>query len=176
MELERRLHRRHSVAPALFAGRDHDRLPVREPFHGPLLAQSHHVAGAHERLDPGDAQLHRLLHGVVHALAARNRLCERHRERRLAIDRAAPGDIERRGILADALDFRAVFIAVAVEKRDRITGAQPQRARHVARLGGRQRAFPAGAQVAVYEYTGGRLCAGHRESMPDCEEGLRSLQ
>ena len=105
-ERHRRADLGHAVAPALLAGGDRHLLPVRRrrsprspPGSGALRAVSIGCSAV-------DAELGRLAHRVVHRVVGDDRLRERHRERRLALDRIEALDAHRRPALVDLKDRR----------------------------------------------------------------------
>src|SRR5205807_2069943 len=74
------------VAPALLAGGDRDFLPVDVARRDALALGPRHGRRREHRPDRGHAQLDRLAHRKVHALAGGYALHEHHRQRRLALD------------------------------------------------------------------------------------------
>ena len=68
------MHHRDAVAAALLAGGDRDLLPVALARRGALALRPRHGAGGEHRPDLGDAELHGLAEGELHAFAGRNAL------------------------------------------------------------------------------------------------------
>ncbi len=90
LECRRRQHLGQAVAAALLAGRgDDDALPVFEPPPGAFAVELHDAALGRHRHDPRDAEFGGLLQHPVHLLAARQRLQQRHAQRRLALHRGS---------------------------------------------------------------------------------------
>ena len=142
------MHLRHPSAAALFAGRDRDRAPVRDPLVGALAGQAQDRTRTHQRLDRGDAEFGRLLDQRVHAFVGRHAERERHAQREFALDRMVLADLHVDRAAAHASDARAPLAAGAVEQPQRRAGLQPQHL-HMARGGIGQRQAGAAAQRAV---------------------------
>jgi hypothetical protein len=134
---------------------------VREAPLGAVGVELHHAADRAERLDRANAELYRLLQGVVHALAAGDRLRERHHERGLAVHLDASRDLDRDAAAFGARDDAGILGAVAVEERHRVSRREPQHARRVVRLRWRQRAGGARLQRRLDVQPGRRLTLRH---------------
>src|SRR5262245_1356184 len=93
-------------------------------FHGLARIELHHAALGDERDERGDAELGRLLHDPVHALAPRDALCERDAQRRFTLDLASCADPHAQVRAAALDDRRRVFATPAVE--DGELGADPE--------------------------------------------------
>ena len=142
---------RNARAPALLACGDRHAAPMRLAARGALAREAHDAAIAHQRLDPGDAELDRLLDHPVHLVGLGKPMDKPHAHARFHVDIAPCADLDIDAVLLDALDGRVVFAAAAVEDRDRIARLEAQRLADV--LGGlrRERELRSGteAQVAV---------------------------
>ena len=144
------MHLRDAVAAALLAGGDGDLLPVRVACRGALAFRPRDRGGGEHRLDLGDAELDRLAHREVHALAGGDALDEHHAQRRLALDRAVLEHIDQHFQPLDRRDARGVLAAAAVEQRDLVARAHAQHVHRVVRaVVGQQRAVPARSAASM---------------------------
>ena len=155
-EAERRAHFRDARAPALLGRGDRHAPPVGLAARGALARQAHDAALAHHRLDPGHAQLDRLLDDPVHLVGLGQPLREADRDRGLALDVAPRTDLHVDAVLVDALDGGVVLAAAAVEDHERVARFQAQRLGHVLGGVGREGELRAGpeAQLAMDAGTG----------------------
>jgi hypothetical protein len=140
---------RDAVAAALLARRDHDLLPVRTPVLGALAFGTRDGARRQDRLQFGDAELHRLAHGAIHLFSRRYALHERDAQRRLALERPVLEDVDADVQSLHGSDARRKFAAATVEECDRLAFAQAQYVDRVMRGVFGQRAHPAGAQRRI---------------------------
>ena len=102
--------------------------------------ETNDAALGRQGLDRCDAQLDGLLHGVIHALPARDALRERDGERRFAVHFARLTDPQSDARFADALDSGRVLESASVEDHDCIAFGKAQDMRDVVRLLGRRHA------------------------------------
>src|SRR5258708_1199082 len=143
------MHGRDLIAAALLAGGDRDLLPVRVPRRSALALGTRHRGGGEHRLDLRHAELDRLAHREVHALAGGDPLHQHYAKRRLALDGAVREHIDQHLQPLDRRDARAVLAAAAVEERDLIAGLYAQHVHCVVRAVFRQQHAATGAQGGV---------------------------
>ena len=100
-------------------------------------------------MDLRHAELDRLAHGEVHALAGRDALHEQHAQRRLALDRAVLEHIDQHRQPLDRRHAGGIFAAATVEERDVVAGADAQHVHRVMRALFGQQAARSGAQRGI---------------------------
>ncbi len=99
-----------------------------------------------------DAELGGLLHHQVHALAARDALRERERERRLALGAACLAHRHGDGVLGDPGDRGGELPAGAIKESEAVPGAQPQHAADVRRRAPREGHLRAAPERGFHEH------------------------
>ena len=112
---------------ALLAGRRDHGFPVRDAPLGALGVELDLGAIGHDRHDPRDAELGRLLQDPVHFLAARDALRERDAERAFAVLGLGRFEHARgHGALGERGELGLVLIAAAVEEPQRMAAIEAQ--------------------------------------------------
>jgi hypothetical protein len=114
---------------------------------GRVALEPHHAARRLHRHDARDAELGRLLHHEVHALAAGDALHQRDRERRFRTRGREARDLDLDAAAPQLQHAPRVVVAVAVEERHRVAGAQPQDAPDVVGGAAGERRHAAGRQA-----------------------------
>ena len=118
-QLFQRRHQRHLIAATLLTGRGNDALPVRHTFGGALAGQPHHTAPAFHRHDVAHPKLDRFLDGEIHFLASLQRLDQRYRQRRLALNFLPAAQFDLHAVAFNMLDVRRVLAATTIEQDHR---------------------------------------------------------
>ena len=116
------------------------------PAVGAFAGEPHHASFREHRHDAGDAQLDRLAHGVVHAVAAGDALYQTGGDRRFALDRIERGGPDDDLAAVDPDDVGAILAAAAVEQREQIADVEAQHPHGVVRGRPRQGEFRADRQ------------------------------
>ena len=120
----------HTIAPALLACCNGDLAPTLRSLGFAPFGRSLTTYG-NDRNDCRDTQLDRFAYDEVHHVGGDDRLHERHRVRRFALDRVECADANRNVALVDPRDLGHEFSAVAREQCQRIAHTHPQRLRDV---------------------------------------------
>jgi hypothetical protein len=106
--------------------------PTLDSFGQPRFGRSL-TALRHNRNDGRGAKFDCFSHDKIHHVGCDDRLHQRHRVRRFALDRVERADAHRDGALVDARNRCCKFSAAAGEERQRIADAHPQRLRDMPR-------------------------------------------
>lgn len=157
------MHRRYAIAPALFARRDRQILPMLYASLGSLVCKPHHRPARLHRKDVDDTKLNRLLYREVHALARAQALDQRDCDGRLSLARLPRSNAQTNPLLGYRVDLRAGLAALAVEYDDWIAYVEPQYARGMMSRGVRKIAGGALRQIARAVETRGGRAVDHRE-------------
>ena len=123
----------HRGAAALLAGAHRHRLPVGQLLCLTLALEAHIAVLGVQRSDRGDAELHRLLDGVVHAIALGDRLPEMDGQGRFALTIAHFEYVNAYFLAIGLGDVGTGFATLTVEQHQGITGLEPQHAPHMSR-------------------------------------------
>ena len=130
-----RLKRRAYKPAALFGGGFDHGLPVRLFLGEPVTFELDLAAFGEHGADRGHAQFHRLGQGEVHAITACDGLIEGDRQRRFAFRRIPGFDRQRHALAPRLADARPVFMAIAVEQRNRCVAVEAQHGGQMMALG-----------------------------------------
>ena len=127
----------------------HDATPVLQTFFLARAIESHHGARTHYRHDVPHTELDRFLQGVVHALAARDRLHQGDVQRRFVGARAMLRERRAHFAARHRDESRLILAAATVEQHHLRIALEAQHIAHMVSGGGGQHTFAAAREFDI---------------------------